>query len=330
MAADRRLALQAALCSRYDSLEVLASSVDHQGRLVALLADPDQGFEPIPYFSVLRPPPRYDAFAVISDGELTREIGLGSLDLWYNRIDTLGDGVVLCAARCGPSGVDHRRQGEPVPDEELQLTRNLRVFDGDGRCHAAFYAADAIEQLMTDPHGNIWTGYFDESSYWAPNPDGTRSYTFMMGLARWGLDGRPRWMASSDAPGVGWADCYALNVGRHTVHACPYREFPLVRIGADGRWDATPNPVTRCTGLAVSGDELAFLAQRRNDGEYRWEIRRARREDGAVVETGREPLLLPDGRQPTGWARGKLGRDCALYLYEDGDPRTWYRYDLDV
>ncbi|MEU6725855.1 hypothetical protein ABZ917_19305 [Nonomuraea wenchangensis] len=148
----------------------------------------------------------------------------------------------------------------------------------------------------------------------------------MIGLAR--SHGSPPWMAPSHTPDVLWCDCYALNVGRDVVHVCPYTDFPLIEIDSDGIRSITPNPVTRCTGLAVSGTELAFLDQHRAGGGFRWEIRRARREDGAVTETARANLLLPDDRYPTGWARGKIGSDGTLWLHEDADPRRWYRYDV--
>ncbi|MFJ2030017.1 hypothetical protein [Streptosporangium sp. NPDC087985] len=252
-------------------------------------------------------PLRYDATAVICDGVEIREIPLTDLGLWFTHIDTIGDGIVLATARCEPVGID-----------------------GGGQTRSAFYAGDGIKQLMTDAQGNIWTSYFDESNYWSTNPDGTRSYGFMIGLARWDNDGGPPWMAPSHTPGVVWCDCYALNVGRDLVHACPYTDFPLIEIDADGVRSVTPNPVTRCSGLAVSGSELTFLDQHRASGGFRWEIRRARRQGRAVTETEREHLLLPDDRHPTGWARGKIGRDGTLWLHEDGDPRRWYRYEVDT
>ncbi|MGP4018256.1 hypothetical protein [Saccharopolyspora sp. 5N708] len=38
-----------------------------------------------------------------------------------------------------------------------------------------------------------------------------------------------------------------------------------------------------------------------------------------LVEQGREHLVLPDGRRPSGWARGEVGRDETLWLQVDGD-----------
>lgn len=326
MAADRRLALHATLPDRYTHLEVLASTIDHRGRLAALVADPIQ----VSQFSIVRPFPRIDATALICDGPEIHEIPINDLDLRANLIDTLGDGVVLAAARCERAGIPYERYGEPIPEHELHLTANIRVIDGSGRTRAAFYAGDGIEQLMTDRQGNIWASYFDESNYWTPNPDGTRSYQFSIGLVRWDYDGRSPWMVAYDTPGVDWACCYALNVGRGLVHACPYTNFPLVELDENGVRAITANPVTSCTGLAVSGSELAFLDQRREGGGFRWEIRRARREGEAVIETDREHLMLSGGRQPKAWARGKIGRDGALWLHEDGDPRHWYRYEIDT
>ncbi|MEV4094779.1 hypothetical protein [Streptosporangium saharense] len=330
MAADCRLALHATLPGRYARYEVLASTIDHRGRLVALVSNPAQGFTPIPRSSKLRPPPRYDATAVICDGVETHEIPLTELRLRFTHIDTLGDGVVLVAARCEPVGIDFERYQKSVPEDELHLTDNVRAIDEGGQTRSAFYAGDGIEQLMTDAQGNIWTSYFDESNYWSPNLDGTRSYGCMIGLARWNSDGGPPWMAPSHTPGVFWCDCYALNVGHDVIHACPYTDFPLIEIDADGIRSITPNPVNRCSGLAVSGSELAFFDQHRARGGFRWEIRRALRQGGAVTETEREHLLLPGDRHPTGWARGRIGRDGTLWLHEDGNPRRWYRYEVDV
>jgi hypothetical protein len=150
-----------------------------------------------------------------------------------------------------------------------------------------------------------------------------------VGLAHWDKGGGTPWRAPSHTPGVAWCDCYSLNVGRELVHACPYHDFPLVEIDASGICAVTPNLVTRCSGLAVAGAVIAFLDQHWAGGGYRWEIRRARHEGDTLIETGRERLTLPDGRHPSGWARGKIGRDETLWLREDDDVRRWYRYEID-
>jgi hypothetical protein len=329
MVADHRLALHATLPDRYARHEVLASTIDHRGRLTALVADPAQGFAPIPHFPQLAPPPRYDATAVICDGAEILEIPLRDLDKWFTLVDTYGDGIVLATARCEPVGIGFERYQEPIPDDELHLTENVQVIDESGHTQSAFYAGDGLEQLMTDARGAIWISYFDESSYWFPNPDGTRSYSFAIGLARWSGDGGQPWMAPSHTPGIFWCDCYTLNVGRDVVHACPYPDFPLIEIDGHDIRGITPNPITRCNGLAVSGAELAFLDQHRAGGGFLWEIRRGRRQNGTITESERLNLLLPSDRHPAGWARGKIGRDGTLWLHEDGDPRHWYRYEIN-
>ncbi|MFD1934717.1 hypothetical protein ACFSKW_24900 [Nonomuraea mangrovi] len=67
-----------------------------------------------------------------------REIPLTDLGLWFTRSDTLGDGIALAAARCGPVGIDFERYREPVPEGELHLTDNVQVIDRDGQIRSAF------------------------------------------------------------------------------------------------------------------------------------------------------------------------------------------------
>lgn len=113
------------------------------------------------------------------------------------------------------------------------------------------------------------------------------------------------------------------------VHACPYTDFPLIEIDACGVRSVTPNPVTRCHALAVSGSTFAFLDHHRRGDEVVWQIRRASRQGAEITESSRETLLLPGGRPPTRWARGRIGRDANLWIHEDGNPRQWYRYEIE-
>lgn len=328
MAGNRHLRRHATLPERYARFEVLASSIDYRGRLVVLLVDPADGGPSAQHWR--RPVRPYDAIAVVCDSADAHEIPLRGLDQLFNEIDTFGDGVVLGAARVPLARADDESCLDPVPEEELRLTLNVKLFDGGGNQTGAFYAGDGIEQLLTDPQGRIWISYFDEASYWSRNPDGTRSYRFMVGLARWDNVAAAPWLAPNHTGNrVVWCDCYALNVGRTVVYACPYTDFPLVELDASGVRSVTSNPITRCNGLAVSGSTLAFLDQHRHGNAIAWQIRRACRRDTVITETGRQTLVLPDGRPPRGWARGKIGRDATLWLYEDGNPRQWYRYETD-
>ncbi|WP_406276143.1 hypothetical protein OH799_04705 [Nocardia sp. NBC_00881] len=333
MADSRNLALHATLPERYARVDVLASTIDHRGRLLALLVDPAQdGAAILPWCrrGPWEPPiPLFDATVVICDGDDEHQIPLHGLDQWFSKIDALGDGVILGAARI-PAANTQQPHDRSAPAHETNLTRNIVAFDGDGTRAGAFYAGDGIGQLLTDPGGKIWISYFDEATYRCAMPDGTWSVSFMVGLARWNdPDGTP-WFAYNDTGNVvEWCDCYALNVGQALVHACPYTKFLLVEVDASGVRSITPNPITGCSGLAVSDSALAFLDQYRRNDTPVWTIRKARGQDGVVTETGTEILALPGGRPPAGWARGKIGRDANLWLHEDGNPRQWYRYEID-
>jgi hypothetical protein len=333
MVDSRDLALHATLPERYARFDVLASTIDHLGRLLALVVDPAQDAgAALPWRcrGPWEPPiPLFDATVVICDGDDEHQIPLYGLDQWFCEIDALGDGVILGAARI-PAANAQRLHQRFAPAHESHLTRNILVFDGGGTRAGAFYAGDGIEQLSTDPGGRIWISYFDESSYRFAMPDGTWSVRSMVGLARWNDPDHDPWFAYHDTGNeVDWSDCYALNVGQALVHACPYTKFPLVEVDASGVRSITPNPIHLCSGFAVSDSALAFLGQYRRNDTPVWTIRKARRQDGAVTETGTEMLTLPGGRLPAGWARGKIGRDATLWLHEDGDPRHWYRYEID-
>ncbi|MFI9504987.1 hypothetical protein [Nocardia sp. NPDC052566] len=334
MASSRHLALHATLPERYARFDLLASTIDHKGRLLALLVDPTQqeGAAALPWrrretWSL--PVLRFDATVVICDGGDVHEIPLHGLDQWFSKIDTFGEGVILGVQRISHFDTN-RAQEDLIPANEDDLTRNVRVFDCAGDPVGAFYAGDGINQLLTDPDGRIWISYIDEATYRLPNPDGTWSSSEMPGLARWDAPDSDPWFAFNDTgSAVFWCDCYALNVGQSLVRACPYVDFPVVEIDARGARSITPNPVTRCRGLAVSGSTFAFLDQDRRGNAVTWEIRYAHRQDATIAETGGEALLLPGGRPPTSWAQGRIGRDANLWLYEDGNPRQWYRFEID-
>ncbi|MEV6102985.1 hypothetical protein [Nocardia sp. NPDC051981] len=316
------------LPERYTHLDVLASTIDFHGRLVALLIDPAR-FGPLASGSA-QPNMRYNATAVICDATDVHEIALNDLDLRFTVIDVRGDGIVVGAASIPSVGVHARTYAGSVPAEELDLTTNVWLFDDGGTPVGTFYAGDAIEQLVTDRDGRIWIAYIDQARYWAAEPGGTRHLYAPVGLARWDDANDRPWLACENIDSVFWMDCYSLNVGHARVHACPFPRFPLVEIDTDGDFSSTANPVEYCHGLAVSGSDFAFLYPHlRRDDPAGWEIRMARRQDGVIVETGQEWLTLPDGRTPTGWVQGKVGRDATLFLQEAGDPRRWYRYDMD-
>ncbi|GAA4974831.1 hypothetical protein GCM10023334_100860 [Nonomuraea thailandensis] len=83
------------------------------------------------------------ATAVICDGAETREISLTVFDQRFTHIYTHGDGIVLAAARCARVDIDVERYQEPIPEDELHLTKSVRVIDEGGHTLSAFYATTA-------------------------------------------------------------------------------------------------------------------------------------------------------------------------------------------
>jgi hypothetical protein len=129
---------------------------------------------------------------------------------------------------------------------------------------------------------------------------------------------------------MAWVDWYALNVGRERVHACPYPDFPLIELGTDRVEAITPTPSPDAPARpcpAPSSPSSTSTDQMTDTG--RRSVEPAWTPD-TVVEQRRAHLVLPDGRRPSGWTRGKIGRDGTLLLRVDGDPRRWYRYDTDI
>ncbi|MEU8897299.1 hypothetical protein [Nocardia sp. NPDC048505] len=313
MAGKRRLALHATLPERYARFEIFASTIDHRGRLLALLVDLAQ------FPSARAPIPHYDATVVICDGREVSQIPLSGLEQSFSQIDALGEGIILGAGRI-----------ERVPPSASTLPHNIVAFESAGDLLGSFYAGDAIEQLLTDPDGRIWISYFDESTFAFPGPDGTWSNGYMIGLARWDTIDSSPWFAFTDTGSqVDWCDCYAVNVGRKLTFACPYTKFPVVEMDSERVRSIVQNSITSCSGLTVSATTFGFFDQRRRKQQMSWAIRKGHRQDEVITETAREELLLPNGRRSQVWARGRIGRDSTLWLYEDGNPRQWYRYELD-
>src|SRR5262249_13454797 len=144
------------LPDRCGERQIAASTIDHQGRIVALLVDPDvecakRGGNRSPY----------DVTLVLVDGPDCHETVVRDLDLRFPKIDVLDDGFILAAGRCqmpsGPPAWETREMEAEVP-------RNALVIGANGELRTSFHVGDAIEHLMADSAGTVWTGYFDESS----------------------------------------------------------------------------------------------------------------------------------------------------------------------
>ncbi|MFG2000986.1 hypothetical protein ACGFNU_17745 [Spirillospora sp. NPDC048911] len=321
------------LPERYGHLDVVTTTIDAQGRMIALLASPEVGFaRPARTAAKVRLP--YEAIAVIVEDSGHQEIELKNLDYRWPKIDAFADGLILVNSRCGlPSMPEDVSPWEMVylDETELLLPLNATIFDADGSPTSAFHVGDAIEVLQTDQRENIWIGYFDESSVWTPAPAhvrhrpqyrGKRTKIRLPGLIRWSVNGMPAWSAGDDPVKLSWMDCYALNVGADRAWACPYTNFPLVTIDDTGVRTINRNSVRGARGLAVTDDEVVFINSYQDTDFDGVTIVRCDRADGVVDMAERRVLTLPDGSQPTRLHR-VTGRDHRLWMQLDDD-RAWY------
>ncbi|MFF7250273.1 hypothetical protein ACFZBU_41120 [Embleya sp. NPDC008237] len=337
-AIPHRLAPYASLPDRYGEQQVAASTVDAHGRVVTLLVPPDATCNH-------RVPPEQhrpcDALIVLMDGSDVHEVHLPDLHLRFPRIDSLGSGFVLAAARCRmPSGPP----AATFEALEKEIPHNALIVDSDGTPLTTFHAGDDVQHLLTDRHDNIWTGYGDEALVCAQLPanlrrarscattprPAPRTTMPMPGLVRWTRDGSPAWYATLDpiSPGT-WTDCYAVNVGSDRTWAYPYTGFPLVEIDATGiRWTRR-TPIPFASAVLVGGDNVAFLAAgtgpRKIPGHYTVTLTQGR--NGPLETVASAPLRLPDGTRPTTWARRTVCRDDQAWL-QFPDHRTWYHIEL--
>lgn len=139
-----------------------------------------------------------------------------ALPVAHPHVDVFADGSFLVVgARCSWT--------ESGPE------LNALAIDQNGRIFRRGCLGDGIAHLQVAADGTIWAGYFDEGVFgnlgWGgpgPTPLGAG------GIAAWSPDFEKTWELE---PGEGLvSDCYALNVGPGEVLACPYTDFPVVRI----------------------------------------------------------------------------------------------------
>lgn len=329
------MAHYASLPDRYRDQQVAASTVDAHGRVVTLLVPPDATCN-------RRVPPEqrqpYAALVVVTDGSEVHEVQLPVLDLHFPRIDSLGSGFVLAAARCrmpsGPPAVTFDALEREIP-------HNALIVGEDGTPLTTFHAGDDVQHLLTDKHDNIWTGYGDEAVVCAQLPasrrPARRSATMrqpaprttmsMPGLIRWTRDGSPAWYATFDPIGPGsWVDCYALNIGADRTWAYPYTGFPLVEIDASGiRWTRR-TPIHFASAVLIDGDNAAFVAADTGSSKIpgHYTVTRTQGQNGVLEPVASDLLLLPDGTRPEAWARRTACRGDRAWL-QFHDQRTWYR-----
>ncbi|KUN03276.1 hypothetical protein AQI95_22400 [Streptomyces yokosukanensis] len=306
MTSDRpetRLAPYARLPRAHHDHHVLHSSVDAFGRAHWLLT------EHPPADSVrggARSPRSRDRDALcdllvvtVGDGA-PYETRLTAVPPRFPRVEALPDGgFLLLASRSRPSD-----------------GRQVQVFDALGRPTDTFRVGDAVSHCLVDESGALWVGHFDEGVY----GDDELSAP---GLSRWSSSGERLW-SYRPVPGADWiSDCYALNVSGRTAWACPYTDFPLLRIDPAGAVRVRRNLLRGAKGFAVHGGRVVFLGGYGDDHDRIADCRLT----GDTVEVGDERRLTrPDGSRLDRGSR-IVSRGARLYV-QDGPRTEWWVLDL--
>ncbi len=218
----------------------------------------------------------------------------------WPKVDCLSDGRWLVASSWA------------APDEV-----NARFFAADGTPAGAFAIGDGIEHIRCAPDGTIWVGYFDEGVFSGRDKDGNWPVS-SSGIARFGPDGGVLWRFNGEErANLFIADCYSMALDGNTLWACPYTDFPIVRVkdGAVGRW---ANEVAGARAIAVdsdyvllaggysdNSDRMAFLRLGTDRAELVGEWRLPQRERNAAhLVQGQGATLHIVG--PAGWTKLSL------------------------
>jgi hypothetical protein len=235
----------------------------------------------------------------------TTVVQLRELPVAHPCVDVLTDGSFLVVgARCSWT--------ESGPE------LNALAIDQYGRILRSGCLGDGIEHVQVAEDGTIWVGYFDEGVFgklgWrgpGPRPLGAG------GVAAWSPDFEKVWELDPQAGLV--ADCYALNVGSDEVLACPYTDFPIVRIRDRQVRVAPTSGVTGPTGIIAAGEQVGLIGTYRDPSLL---IIGAVR-DATFRETTRTNLWAPDGA-PLPMTKIHC-RGAKAHFFPDG---MWYSFEL--
>ena len=169
---------------------------------------------------------------------------------------------------------------------------NALVVDADGEVVHRGCLGDGIQHLQVGADGTVWAGYFDEGVFgnlgWGgpgPTPLGAG------GVVAWSPELEKVWELDPVEGLV--SDCYALNAGGEDVLACPYTDFPVLRISDRRPRVFATTGVSGPSGILGLGDEVALL------GAYGDPtlLVRGTSAGGAFREVGRGHLRAPDGKE---------------------------------
>lgn len=137
------------------------------------------------------------------------------------------------------------------------------------------------------------------------------------GVAAWSPDFEKTWELD---PAEGLvADCYALNAGTGEVLACPYTDFPVVRIRGRNVSVAATSGVSGPAGIIANGDQVGIIGTYRDPSLLITGTVR----DGTFRESERVNLQAPDGT-PLPMARVHC-RDSVAHFIAGA---RWYSFDL--
>jgi len=249
----------------------------------------------------------YIAIASVSGSSGSRDVQLPGLTATFPIIQTLPNGEILVVApRC------YRH-----PDGNYEL--NAKVYDHGGKQERQFLLGDGINNVQTNPSGDIWVGYSDEGVYGNFGWQGVQYGA--AGLSCFSKDGHKMW--DFEPPeGLGYiSDCYALNVARSGAWVYYYTDFPIVLIDSDWRtrgW-STDSPGGRT--FAISDERVLFYG---GYGDRRSSCSLLQFEGGAAKRIAEVSLVLPS-EVDLSKAR-VIGRDKELHVFF-GD--EWFVFSID-
>lgn len=196
---------------------------------------------------------------------------------------------------------------------------NAVVYADDGRELRRGTLGDGIEHVMVDVAGRIWTGYFDEGVFgnygwgapYGPEPLGAP------GIVAWTPQFEQSW--ALDPSGGLVSDCYALNVADNATWACPYTDFPVLRIMGKTVQTWATEGLSGPRGIIAHGDRVALIGTYDDPSEFVL----GRLGDRHFVEERRGNLWAPDGTVLPKSAIHCVG--SVAHFFAD---RKWFSFDL--
>lgn len=195
--------------------------------------------------------------------------------------------------------------------------KNALVIGSDGEILRSGTFGDGVQQVLVDDAGEVWIGYFDEgiggNFGWGepgPVPLGRA------GIVRWSTRFEKLWEYQA-VDRYRLDDCYVLNVDRCGAWACPYGDFPVIRIDSGTVIVRPTAGVSGPRGLLVAGSAVAFIGSYESEGSLRIGTL-----DG-LAGLRKSRVALPNGRRaPVGHL---TCRGSVADLFVGGD---WYTFDL--